>query len=117
MRRILGNAVSNIVSEVFLSVIDGAEGCTRVKGILHNSVQNFSSGKNVPMGKSKARVFLERGFNWHSQFFLLNLGERSDGSIFRLKHVGRKFSRDELEYYSLHLWYDVAKIPRKVSWC
>ena len=95
----LNAMVAGIIETVFLEVVDDVRGRSRIGGIIHNAVQFFSSGKDLPVGKSKARAFLERGFAWHVQGFLLNIGQRKDGSIFRLSHVGRSYSEDELAQY------------------
>ena len=90
---------NGVIEELFFNVVGGSSGRTRVRGIIHQSCQNFSSGKMIPVGKTKGRVFLERNFVWHCQGFCLNLAERSDGSIFRLSHIGREFSVSELKEY------------------
>ena len=80
---------ASIISEVFLDVVDNARGVSRVEGIVHNVIHDFSSGKNIPYGESKASAFLSRGFAFHLQGFVLNVGRRKDGSFFRLSNVGR----------------------------
>lgn len=101
-----------VIQEVFLTVVDDATGRSRVSGISHEAVQNFSSGKDIPKDKSRGAVFLERGFAWHVQGFLLNIGMRKDGSLFRLSHIGREFSQLELKQYRLSagmLWRDALQ--------
>ena len=95
----LNAMVAGIIETVFLEVIDDVRGRSRVDGITHNAVQIFSSGKDLPVGKSKGRVFLERNFVWHVQGLILNIAQRKDGSIFRLSHVGRHLVADELEQF------------------